>query len=86
MKDAAQQMQGQWNFGDIKLPTPYQIRRQVESMRTDRATGLDATSRQASKSQTTIYIDGADTGKVRQIINETFSKCNANVTNRPRRR
>jgi hypothetical protein len=85
MKDAAEQMQGQWNFGDIKLPTPYQVRRQVEQMRLDRATQLDATSRAAS-TVTTINIDGADTGKVRQIITETLGKANATVTNRPRRR
>lgn len=111
MKDAAESMQGMWNFGDIKLPTPYQIRRQVEGMRgegkggrdyggsngwgdnpfrreqarADRATQLDATSRQV-QNNSTIYIDGADTGKVRQIITETLAKSNATVTNRPRRR
>lgn len=30
LKDAANQMDAQWNFGDIKLPTPYQMRRYIE--------------------------------------------------------
>lgn len=85
MKDSAESMQGMWNFGDIKLPTPYQVKRQVESMRLDRATQLDGVSNRAV-ANSTIYIDGADTGKVRQIIAETLGRANATVTNKPRRR
>jgi len=85
MKSAAESMQGQWNFGDIKLPTPYQVRRQVEQMRVDRVSQLDAASAR-STAVTTIHIDGADTGKVRQIIKETLGSSNRNVTTRPRRR
>lgn len=82
----------QWNFGDIKLPTPYQMKRFVAEKRNQFAAGADAAasagaslgngamgqwpstwSRNSattnnSSNSTTIYINGADTGKVEKII------------------
>jgi len=86
MKEAASSMDAMWNFGDIKLPTPYQIRRVLgEQTRQQQATpiGRDGYMQQGN---TQIWIDGADVGKVRQVITEVLGKANATVTTRPRRR
>ena len=87
LKDAASEMNAQWNFGDIKLPTPYQVRRYIEAQ-----TGA-ASARQvaASNSSTAVqnvsfYVNGADTGKVKQIIQDVVGKGARVTTTSTRRR
>ena len=91
MKD--EMANSQWNFGDIKLPTPYQMRRYIDARKKqfrdeldqaagngggggdiklpgDDRPGPDNKRNVAYVNQTTIEIDGADIGKIRQIIRE----------------
>jgi hypothetical protein len=84
MKDAAQQMQGQFNIGDIKLPTPYQVRRYIKSQ----AQGLTANGTPTSVSNQTvsISINGADTAKVKQIVTDVVGKTARTMTTAARRR
>lgn len=61
MKSLAEEMSGQFNLGDIDVPTPYEARRYIKSQGQYIAGGGDSSS-------TTIYINGADTGMVQQIL------------------
>lgn len=53
MKAAADQMQGQWNIGDIDLPTIYEVRRAVGS-------GAPTQTGDYSHSNNTVTVNGAD--------------------------
>lgn len=80
MKTAADSMDAQWNFGDIKLPTPYEVRRRTEELFPDRRQGQITAESFANPraerggDRTYIQIDGADTGKVLQIINQRLGQ------------
>ena len=76
LQSAAKEMEGQWNFGDIKLPTPYQMRR-IVAERSDQLVGAAANARSLGGSapaggvqNITFDIDGADTAKVEKIIRD----------------
>ena len=78
----------QWNIGDIKLPTPYQMRRYIEERRNQFRHDMDAAAGQGvlndgggprnqerSVHTTThqtnnFHINGADTAKVKKIIEQ----------------
>lgn len=100
MKD--EMADSQWNFGDIKLPTPYQMRRYIKERRDQFSGELEAAAQGGRKNggprardllfdikgnqagagatesnygsqqpqMVTIYINGADTNKVRKIITD----------------
>lgn len=73
MKTAADSMDAQWNFGDIKLPTPYEVQRRTEELFPDRRQGqitaeAFANPLNGGNTNTQINIDGADIGMVTQII------------------
>jgi TP901 family phage tail tape measure protein len=94
LQSAAEAMQGQWNFGDINLPTPYQIRRRVEEM--GQATGLSGQQgwtnywqqggASTGQSITNINIDGADVGMVKKILREVVGEYARTTGSRPRHR
>lgn len=84
MKDAATQMQGQFNLGDIKLPTPYQVRRYIEQTSPARTERMAATY--ASTTNITNYINGADTAAVKRAIREQVGKGGRVRTAAPRKR
>lgn len=81
---------GQWNIGDIRMPTPYQMRRQLlggyddaQTMVLDAITAARGDAIGASggsistvttNNQTSIYINGADLGAVRQILDQYFGQ------------
>lgn len=84
----------QWNFGDIKLPTPYEMRRYIKERRQQFSNQLDAaagtgpirrsdwaqggasttTQTTTIQNQTTIYVDGAETEKVKRIIRDVVGR------------
>lgn len=65
----SQQFQGQFNLGSIKVPTVYDVRSAIASA----APGAGGASSPAVTNQTvTFQINGADTAKVQQIINQTL--------------
>lgn len=63
LKAAKDEMSGQWNLGDIRIPTPYEVRRSI-------ATTASGQAYQNPGATTTIYIDGADIGMVRRVLSE----------------
>ena len=63
LKAAREQMNGMFNLGDIKVPTPYEVRQYVRATATAQAT-------QAAASSTVINIDGADIGMVNRVLND----------------
>lgn len=90
IQDAQGALQGQFNFGDINLPTPYQVRRYIEQASGGKA-AIEAgraaeAARYTTSSTTTIYIDGADTGKVKRIVEEVTGQRARTTTSTPRRR
>lgn len=88
MKEAANSMQGQWNFGDIQLPKPYQIRRYIEDQAgAASAQTLGVSARASTTTVTnTFIINGADTAKVRSIIDDYVGKDARTTTTAPRRK
>ncbi len=97
MKQAGESMEGQFNLGDIRLPTPYQVRRWVEEQAGSavmQATARNVTPQQlvngvAPTQQTQnveINIDGADTRKVKQILTDVLGNAQRRKTTAPRRR
>lgn len=96
LKGAADSMQGQWNFGDIKLPTPYEVRRRVEELYGPAVRGYggvmgspnDVLPRGASTSiqHVTFQVNGADVAMVRQIVREYVGSATSVRTTTPRHR
>ena len=91
----------EWNFADIKLPKPYEMRRYIENQRQkrDAALGLAANGAMGASAPravasvgattthtTTIQVNGADTAKVRQIIQEVVGGSTKVRTTQARRR
>ena len=106
----------QWNFGNVKLPTPYQMRRYgEEQLKAAGVAGSGGGKRpprqrfddggvadfsngnknkkfpsEVSMSETTqninFYVNGADTAKVKKIIEDVTGKNSRTVTTSPRRR
>lgn len=65
LKAAADQMQGQWNIGDIRIPTPYEARRYIEAS----SKGLTYSgASQTTQNTYDIKINGADTAAVRALL------------------
>jgi hypothetical protein len=63
IKSANEQLTGQFNLGDIKIPTPYEARRSIAAqMGGGSYTGLNST--------VTITINGADVDKVKQVLGQ----------------
>lgn len=89
LKSSAEAMQGQWNFGDIRMPTPYEIRRRVKELYPEENNGISGvinTPLMTSAQNTTIYVNGADVGQVLKIIREYTSGSVSARTGTPRRR
>jgi hypothetical protein len=77
LKDAKEAFAGQFNIGDIKLPTPYEVRRYIKAQ----ADGLTYQGGQAAPvSQTTIQIDGTDVGMVIRVLSEYLGPAAAGRT------
>lgn len=81
MKEAADQMAGQWNFGDIKLPTPYEVQRRVQEVygplgnngplaRDPQTLDGRPNYHGGGGNNTAVYIDGADIGQIRKVLRE----------------
>lgn len=77
LKDANSAAQGQFNFGDIKLPTPYQVRRYYEqlggkqSLAPTQLGGRPIVDRPEGRTVVVnMRVDGADTAKVTQIVKQ----------------
>lgn len=71
IKEASNTLSGQFNIGDIKLPTIYEVRRSIQ----ERTGGVgaqsfvDSTSRSAQSTTTNnVTINGADFGKVMEYL------------------
>lgn len=86
LQDAAKQMQGQFNLGDIRLPTPYQVRRYVEQASGANVQRMTAAANASSTTNVTLYVDGADTAKVTRIVQDVVGKPARTRTAAPRRR
>jgi len=92
LQEASEAMSGQWNFGNIKLPTPYQVRRYIaasdpaQSLKDVRAQGPRMATAGTTSNETRIYINGADTQKVRRVVEDVIGRVNRTTTTAPRRR
>ena len=85
MQEAASSMEGMWNFGDIRLPRPYEVRRYMEDQ--FQARGYYRPGPQVVPQQNvTFYVDGADVGKVRQIIEDVVGASGRTMSTAVRRR
>lgn len=85
LQDAQNQLSGQFNLGDINLPTPYQVRRYMEQSTGGVAGGGGAQTPPTKPPQVNINIDGADTGQIRRILNEILG-ANGNRSTTSRRK
>lgn len=88
MKEASNQLSGQFNLGDIKIPTVYEVRRSLKA-----ATGTDVqgvtnsaqTARTAQMATTNnVTVNGADFARVVDYLNGIFGKT-GRVTTTPRK-
>jgi hypothetical protein len=90
MKEAADSMAGEWNFGDIKLPTPYEVQRRVQEVYGNAVNG-GATPRdqiirpsyaqhEPARGDTKVYIDGTDIGLVTKVIREYLGESATTTT------
>jgi hypothetical protein len=76
LKDAQDSFAGQFNLGNIKLPTPYEVRRYITesahaaTVAAGRAGGNDAVPDHGARHQTSIHIDGTDVGMVIQVLSQ----------------
>lgn len=69
LKEAGASMQGIFNFGDIELPKPYQVRRYIEQKYGDiGSAGIGAGGGQVTSN--TFHINGADTHMVIRILKD----------------
>ncbi len=74
IKAAAEQTAGQFNFSEVRLPSPYEVRRFV-------ATEAASTTYQAqTPGVTKVYVNGADTGEVRSILSELLGATAQNTS------
>lgn len=93
LREAQKALSGQFNIGNIKIPTPYEARRYIEEQAAARDRqlklqngGIDPGSgprrqdAQTSVSNTLIQIDGADVAKVKHIIYEVLGRKAINTT------
>lgn len=86
LQDASKQMQGQFNLGDIKLPTPYQVRRYIEQASGTNVQRMASAANASSTTTVHMYVDGADTAKVTRIVQDVVGKPARTRTAAPRRR
>lgn len=63
-KDAAANLQGQFNLGDIKLPSVYEVRRSLQQD----AMATSGSTANSTVVNNTISINGADTAEVKRVI------------------
>lgn len=76
LKAASEQMEAQWNIGDINIPTPYEVRRSIEAQAqgiTADAMGIRNITPSQSSAQhieNTILVNGADTAEVTKILKQ----------------
>lgn len=85
MLDASKAMNGAFNFGDIKLPTPYQVRRYVEEQAGVRSGRLSA-SQTAMVSKTNVYITATDPHYIARLVSQQVGQPTRVLTTQPRRR
>ena len=92
MKDAVNAMQGQFNIGDINVNgLVYQARRYAADRKAemDASNNANAAARLGSvayNQDIKIFIDGADTAKVRKIVEHYVAHAGRTRTTQPRRR
>lgn len=65
IKSAADAMQGQWNLGDIRIPTPYEARRYIQAV-----TQAQQYQQTIITNTNTITISGADNAKVVALLTQ----------------
>jgi len=78
LQAANSQMQGQFNLGDIKVPTPYEVRKYIATVAGAATSGAAAgamgglyqSSGATTYSQNTIQINGADTAAVTAVLRQ----------------
>jgi Phage-related minor tail protein len=85
LQDASKQMEGQFNLGDIKLPTPYQVRRYVAEASGTSVANM-ARSNGGGTQVNNININGGDPARVRQEVERVVGKNSRTRTVSPRRR
>lgn len=90
MQDAARQMAGQFNLGDIKLPTPYQVRRYIEeqsSALTAKAAQRSAAGAAAGSVMTNYLVfQGYDPDQIKNAVKDVVGKSTRVLNTAPRRR
>ena len=86
LKEASSQMQGMWNFGDIKLPTPYQVRRYLEEEKKSYPTASSMVTNHNQAPPVTFYINGADIAVVKRVIRDEVGRNARTMTSAPRKR
>lgn len=77
LKAAKDEMEGQFNLGDIRMPTPYEVRRSIAAQAAGIQPALAAQGQAVAVTQgsqttveNTILVNGADTAEVTRILNQ----------------
>lgn len=75
LKAAQDEMEGQFNLGDIRMPTPYEVRRSIaaQAQGISPSTAAHGQAQQVGQSTTvenTIMVNGADTAEVTRILKQ----------------
>lgn len=86
LKEATETAAGQWNIGDIKLPTPYEVRRAIEAQAQGMTLGesfrdtqsVNATRVTNDNRQAHIQIYGTEIEEVKALIAEYFGPSTLN--------
>jgi hypothetical protein len=66
LKSARDAVNGQFNLGDIKIPTPYEVKRYIATS----TAGLGMSG--SAGGNVIINIDGADVGMVREVLRKEY--------------
>jgi len=89
LQEASSSMQGVFNFGDINVPKPYQVRRYIEE---NYGGGSGASGvindgpKRPKEGDTTVLINGADTRMVMKVIRDVLGSNVRLETTKPRKR
>jgi hypothetical protein len=74
IKQAASSLSGQFNLGDIKVPTVYEVRRSLQNSLGGQA--INATTNQATTTTNNFTFQGADLSKVEAIVKQAVGAGN----------
>lgn len=84
MKEASNQLTGQFNLGDIKIPSVYEVRRSLQAQAAGLSANAISTTAVANTTTNNVTVNGADFARVTAWLQQIFGKT-ARITTTPRK-